>query len=340
MLQQVVDTASGGSTKSLDGYKWTIRLLGCSNVAKKAESSPNNGRYTIMAKAFFNGERLESGKVPGAKSFSFSSCAAEWSTIPQPSEWHLLPRFIQVCLVGSDFTGASTLLGSAWIDWQKSLLLQPLGTADSAHASLLNSTNVVHAPSRAVVGSLQFSLACEPSLPLALRDQLWKQCSRHNTYQHEVLQTFKDYTTNWWSDYVQVQPLHRHMHVSLYAVNEVGAEEPVTNWVRPLTSVHIPTPQHALRFVSLLEEPVSDTVGTQSESMWKSTASVLAALKATSTEQALTLGNLLIGFGFKAFLFRKYRPLLFVTWRTTLFAALRFVARSLDAPKVYNVPVS
>ncbi|CAG9462843.1 unnamed protein product [Pedinophyceae sp. YPF-701] len=199
--------------------------------------------------------------------------------------------------------GERDLLGTAFVDWQP-VLCSHAGKGLTATVELRAPTGLTTGPT-VVAGVVDVRLQLVPAPRRPIDKSLLTRTQRAVMERDTCAVTaFHGRARAWWSDYTAQNQDYKNAQVKLILTGEDGVQRPATAYVKALTmQPSVPTPHHALRLVSLLQDrddPL-DCPGASVGSVVCFYQTVLCAMAATPLERSLLLCGLLLGLGLDAY---------------------------------------
>lgn len=219
----------------------------------------NTETSKIQAHAYFNGQRYstEIKELQEKKSF-----AQEFYFELDYSDLNVLVDLdtpIHICCTKSDFFGVRYKLGTGEIDWR--LLLTENENSESNSSSHSVQIKDLDNP-QILVGILEVKMKILSNCDLLLaKESLKLHISTRIFKTHESERMFYLFAKQWWDDYLQIRPDHATRLVKFIATGEFGRREVVTNFVFPIQSDSLSTPNQAAQFVSLFNCEKSRKIG-------------------------------------------------------------------------------
>ncbi|CAM9319214.1 unnamed protein product, partial [Hapterophycus canaliculatus] len=221
---------------------------------------------------------------------------------------------VQVALSGLESAGKQgELVGTAEVDWRRALVpaSRVQEVLDEGGGVLLAVELASAAPDSIVhpVGGilhLRLEVVAPPSVsrfPFKA-DDVVRIMDLQVSVRSEARRDFYLYANEWWKGFSSASKELSKRSIKIFAEDERGQHRCVCCFLEPYRQGRmLPTPRHAARFVSLLPFQPRHSVGEQqrAQQVWNSPHAFLAAGRGDTSDHALLLCSLLLGYGLDAF---------------------------------------
>ncbi|KAI9329394.1 CEP76 C2 domain-containing protein [Zopfochytrium polystomum] len=286
--------STGGMGSGKQGKRY-LRLTIARGLAFLGDADVSeDGSHVLEIHVHFQDKRFSSAQVASSTEplFNFQRMvelpSIDLSILTQ------IPHKLNLLITRTHYmTGSRSIVGSRSLEWREIL-------AGGAVTKIVEVWEL-GAPD-VTVGLLEVSMELVPrNSPCLAPEEVAFQFKKESRQSEEAHRQFYVFAKQWWNDFLQIRPSNADKLVKIFAEDEEGKKQPVTNFVSRISSRYIESPRHAARFVSLLAVDKAQSVGNSRAEVWQSPHTILTMSKTSIPGHALLLTSLLLGLSLNAY---------------------------------------